>query len=202
MKFTTRQLALIAVFGALWGAVEISLGTLLKSLNVPLSGAFLAAVGLIIALIARLFVPHRGSTLFVGAVAMLLKLFSLGGVVIGPMVGIIAEAVIAEAVLSAFGQPGRVSFLLAGALGVLWTLVQPFFTGLVLFGRDLLSIWAGVINSGSRLLGLPKSAALFIIVTLVLLHLLIGTVGGLFAWQAGRRLSSRLSEPVRTATQP
>jgi hypothetical protein len=95
-----------------------------------------------------------------------------------------------------------VSFLLAGALGVLWTLVQPFFTGLVLFGRDLLSIWAGVINSGSRLLGLPKSAALFIIVTLVLLHLLIGTVGGLFAWQAGRRLSSRLSEPVRTATQP
>lgn len=201
MKFTTRQLALIAVFGALWGAVEISLGTLLKSLNVPLSGAVLAAVGLSIALIARLFVPQRGSTLFVGAVAMLLKLFSLGGVVIGPMVGIIAEAVIAEAVLSAFGQPRRASFLLAGGLGALWTLLQPFFTGLVLFGRDLLSIWAGVLNSGSRLLGLPKSAALVIVVALVLLHLLIGLIGGWFAWQAGRRLSSRLSEPARTVTQ-
>ena len=192
MKFTTRQLALIAVFGALWGAVEISLGTLLKSLNVPLSGAFLAAIGLTVALIARRFVPQRGSTLFVGAVAMLLKLFSLGGVVIGPRVGIIAEAVIAEVVLSAFGQPRRASFLLAAALGTLWTLAQPFFTGLVLFGRDLFSIWAGVINNGSRLLGLPDNAALLIVVVLVGLHLLIGAAGGFFAWQAGSRLGTRL----------
>ena len=43
----------------------------------------------------------------IGVIAMLLKLFSLGGVVVGPMIGIIGEAIIAELVLSLGGQPRR-----------------------------------------------------------------------------------------------
>ncbi|MFU8773240.1 MAG: hypothetical protein ACNA8H_12575, partial [Anaerolineales bacterium] len=87
MKLSTRELATLAVFGALWGLVEISLGSVLKTLNVPLSGVVLAAIGLTIALTGRAFVPRRGSTLFIGVLAMLLKMFSLGGVIIGPMIG-------------------------------------------------------------------------------------------------------------------
>jgi len=34
MKFSTRELVLLAVFGALWGVVEITLGSVLKSLDV------------------------------------------------------------------------------------------------------------------------------------------------------------------------
>ncbi|MCA9947909.1 MAG: hypothetical protein KC449_30715, partial [Anaerolineales bacterium] len=64
MKLSTRELVTIAVFGTLWGIVEISLGTVLKSLNVPLSGVVLAAIGLTVALVGRLFVPRRGATLF------------------------------------------------------------------------------------------------------------------------------------------
>ena len=106
MKFSTRELVLLAVFGALWGVVEITLGSVLKSLDVPLSGVVLAGAGLMIALIARLFVPGKGSTLFVGIIAMFLKLFSLGGVIIGPMMSIFAEALIAELVLSGVGDSG------------------------------------------------------------------------------------------------
>ena len=51
MKFSTRELVTLAVFGVLWGIVEISLGTVLKSLNVPLSGVVLGAIGLSIALV-------------------------------------------------------------------------------------------------------------------------------------------------------
>ncbi|NTW38151.1 MAG: hypothetical protein HGB17_19070, partial [Syntrophobacteraceae bacterium] len=96
MKLSTRELTTLAVFGALWGLVEISLGSVLKTLDIPLTGIALSAVGLTIALTGRVFVPRRGSTLFIGVIAMLLKLFSLGGVVIGPMVGIFTEAVVAE----------------------------------------------------------------------------------------------------------
>ncbi len=74
----------------------------------------LAAIGLTVALVGRVFVPRRGSTLFIGVIAMLLKLFSLGGVIIGPMVGIFTEALVAEIVLSLAGKaaprrfrPGR-----------------------------------------------------------------------------------------------
>ena len=121
MKLSTRELATIAVFGTLWGISEISLGSVLKSLNIPFSGAVLAAIGLVIALVGRAFVPKKGSTLFVGVIAMLLKLFSLGGVIIGPMVGIFSEALVAEIALSLTGKPRRFSFVLAGALGVTWS---------------------------------------------------------------------------------
>ncbi len=35
MKLSTRELATLAVFGALWGLVEISLGSVLKTLISP-----------------------------------------------------------------------------------------------------------------------------------------------------------------------
>lgn len=190
MKFTTRELVLLAVFGALWGAVEITLGTALKSLNVPFSGVFLAAVGLLIALIARLFVPRRGSTLFVGIIAMLLKLFSLGGVIIGPMLGIFMEALIAEFVLSGLGV-SLSSFILTGALAASWSVAQPFITGPLIFGRALLDVWAGVITKAATALQLPASTPLLVLALLLLIHLLIGGVAGWAAWRLGLRLHRR-----------
>jgi hypothetical protein len=193
MNFTTRDLVMLTVFGTIWGAVEIGLGSVLHVLHIPLSGMFLAAFGLVIALVGRLFVPRRGATLYIGVVAMLLKLFSIGSVVAGPMIGILMEAVIAEIVLSLFGSPSRISFLLAGSLGVLWTLIQPFFTGLLLFGRDIYVIWLDILDTGSRLLGLPLSAVGWILVLLVGIHLIVGAAGGWLAWDTGRLLRRRLA---------
>jgi hypothetical protein len=193
MKFSTRELVILTVFGTLWGAVEISLGSVLHLLNVPLSGAVLAAAGLGIALIGRLFVPRRGSTIYIGVVATILKLFSIGSVVIGPMIGIIMEALIAEMVLTGFGRPRRLGFVMAGALGVLWTLIQPFFTGLLIFGRGIFVIWLDLLDQGSRLFGLDPAAAIWILLALAAVHLAIGAAAGWLAWGSGRMLRGRLS---------
>lgn len=201
MQFNTRQLVTLAVFGTLWGAVEMSLGAVLNTLHMPMSGAILAGVGLAIALIGRVFVPRRGSTLFIGAIAMLLKLFSIGGIVIGPLVGILFEALLAEIVLTIAGRPMRWAFMLSGALGVIWTLVQPFFTGWLLFGRDMFIVWLDLLDGGSRLLGLPADSAFLIVLALVVLYALIGCVAGLIAWGAARRIQLRLGHPGVTSTE-
>lgn len=192
MKLTTRELVTIAVFGALWGAVEISMGTVLKTLRLPFIGAFLAAIGLTVLLVARLFVPRRGSTLFIGVIATLIKLFSIGGVVIGPMIGILTEALLAEIVLSAAGKPRRLAFMAAGMLGVSWTMIQPFFTGLILFGRDTFEVWLDLMNQGSRILGLEGNAALWIVLILVAFHMALGLASGWMAWTTARLLTVRL----------
>src|SRR5512139_3930216 len=96
LKFSTRELVTLAVFGALWGLVEISLGSVFHAINLPLTGMLLSVIGAMVLCIGRLFVPHRGSTIFIGVIAMFLKLFSIGNILIGPMVGILAEALIAE----------------------------------------------------------------------------------------------------------
>lgn len=199
MKFNTRQLVTLAVFGALWGLVEISLGSVLNALRVPFSGAVLTAIGLVVAMAGRMFVPKSGSTLFIGVIAMVLKLFSIGSVVVGPMVGILAAAVIAELALSGFRRPSRLAFITAGALGILWSLFQPFFTGLLLFGRDVMDIWQGVLREGERVFGLDTQAALLIVLVLALARLLIGAAAGWLAWDVGRRLLSRLNTGVQPA---
>jgi hypothetical protein len=194
MKLSTRELATIAVFGTLWGIVEISLGSVLKSLNVPFSGAVLSAIGLTIALIGRVFVPKKGSTLFIGVIAMLLKLFSLGGIIIGPMLGIFTEALVAEIVLSVSGRPRRATLMLAGALGVSWVLAQPFVTGPLLFGRTFFVVWLDLLDTGSRLLGLNASAALWIVVAMLAVYLAIGCLAGWLSWDIARQLQARLGK--------
>lgn len=192
MKLSTRELATLAVFGALWGVVEVSLGSVLKTLNIPLSGVILAAIGLTVALTGRAFVPHKGSTLFIGVIATFLKLFSLGGVIIGPMIGILTEALVAELVLSAMGKPRRLSFILAGALGVAWVLVQPFITNTLLFGRTLFVVWLDLLDLGSRILGIDTNAALLILFSMLLLYLAIGAIVGWLSWDIARLLQRRL----------
>jgi len=201
MKFTTRELTTLAVFGVLWGIVEMSLGTVLKSLNIPFSGAVLASIGLTVAMIGRLYVPRRGSTLFIGVIATILKLFSLGGILIGPMVGILSEALIAELVLSLLGQPRRRWFVIAGSLGVTWAMIQPFVTNPLLFGRTLVSVWLNMLDQGSRYLGIDTSAAWIIVVLMIVIHLALGTVAGWFAWRIGQELQSRTGKkPTYTAS--
>lgn len=198
MRFTTRELVLLAVFGGLWGAVEMSAGAVLHALHAPLTGAWLAAAGLAVALVGRVFVPRRGATLFVGVVALTLKLFSVGSVVLGPVIGIVAEAALAEAVLSLSPSPRRALLVAAGAAGVLWTLVQPVVTGLLIFGRDAPTLWLDLLSTGQRLFGLSQEAAVTIVVALTVLHLLLGGAAGWLAWDVARRLRARL-QPAELA---
>jgi hypothetical protein len=201
MKLTTRELVNIAVFGTVWGVVEISLGTVLKTLNVPFSGAVLSAIGLTVALTGRVFVPRRGSTLFIGLIATLIKLFSLGGIVVGPMIGILAEALIAELVLSAMGRPRRLAFLAAGAAAGLWPLLQPFVTGPLLFGRTLFTVWLDLLDLGQRIFGLSTGAVLAIVVALAAVHVALGLAAGWLAWDAGQMLQARLGRSPVPASE-
>lgn len=191
MKFNTRELVLIATFGALWGVAEITLGTVMKSLNIPLGGMFLGALGLLIALIGRVFVPKKGSIIFIGVVAMLLKLFSLGGVVLGPMVGILMEALVAEIVVSAMGPISRTSFIMGGSLGTTWSLIQPLITGPLLFGRSFYDAWVGLINRSSQMLGISTNAVFIVLLVLFLIYLLTGGIAGWMAWSLGNTIHER-----------
>ena len=192
MKFSTRELVTLAVFGALWGLVEISLGSILHAINIPLTGLLLSTIGIMVASIARLFVPRRGSTIFIGVIAMVLKLFSIGNILIGPMVGIITEALIAELILDAFPKPSLAAFISACTGAALWVIVQPFVTGVLLFGRNLLISWLDLLDTGTRLFGFPSQAVLWIVLALVVLHLAVGATGGWLAWKLGLVLKIRL----------
>lgn len=192
MRFSIRDLVYIGVFGALWGAVETTSGSLLHVLNIPFSGVVLASVGIMIALIGRLFVPQRGSVLAIGIVTAMLKMFSIGGIVLMPVIGILAESLIAELALTVLGQPRRASFVIAGGLATMWPFFHPFFTQGLLAGSGIFTIYQRTIQKGAQALGLPVTAVLYVLAALLVLHLVIGLIGGLVAWDAGRLIQARL----------
>ncbi|MGD2027553.1 MAG: hypothetical protein PVI99_07030 [Anaerolineales bacterium] len=194
MKLSTRELVTIAVFGTLWGISEMTLGGVLKSLDIPMAGMFLAAIGLTVAMVGRLFVPKRGTTLFIGVIAMLLKLFSLGGVIIGPMVGIFTEALLAELVLSIKKTPNAASLMVAGAAGVTWVVGQPFVTGPILFGRTVFVVWLDFLDTARRVLGLGNSALFIVLGLYILIHIVVGGVAGMLAWNVGKQVYARLGK--------
>jgi len=199
MKFTLRHLVYIAVFGALWGAIEMTLGAYLHVLlppgasYLPVAGTAVTALGLAIALVGRRFVPQTGSILMIGTVAALLKLLSVGGVKLGPVLGILIESGLAEVVLLAACRPGRFSFALAGALAVASTLLQKFLFGSLLLGRSLTQTYQGMIKEGSRVFALDVRYALVILGLLVLIDLALGGLAGVLAWEVGRIAQARLA---------
>jgi hypothetical protein len=201
VKFSTRELVIVAVFGTLWGIVEMTFGGVLKSLNIPLSGLILSVIGLTIAMIGRVFVPKRGSTLFIGIIAMILKLFSLGGIILGPMLGIIMEALIAELVFSAKEKPTLVLMMIAGVFGSFWVLIQPFISGPLLLGRSFLVVWLGILDTARNLFNLPEGSIFSVLALFILIHIFFGLMTGCAAWKIGKQVNIRLRKQKGKAVQ-
>jgi len=196
-RLDVRDWVYVAVFGALWGVLEITLGAYLHVLFPPLAdtffvGVIMASLGAMVAMIGRRFVPRTGAVLGFGIIAALLKALSLGGVVIGPMVAILAEAVLVELALLSHRPLGRWRYVLAGALAVSWNFFHKFVMMRLLFGQGVVQVYTTMVEDGSRLLGLDVRYALLIIGMLFLVRILAGAVSGWLAWDIGRRVEHRL----------
>ena len=201
MRFSTKDLVTIAVFGALWGSVEMTLGAWLHAANVPFSGLLLAGVGISIALTGYVFVPRAGAVLMISLVAALLKAFSVGGVVLNPMIAIVMEGLLAELGLFVGGRHRTVlPFLLAGALAVSWSFVQPFFTQGVLAGEGVVEIYTRTAERAADLLGLSTMMVVAIVVVVALAHVAVGLCSGGVAIGLSRQLTRRLRAQAPAGT--
>ncbi|HJX39361.1 MAG TPA: hypothetical protein VJ714_12205 [Anaerolineae bacterium] len=198
MKFSVRELVYIAIFGAIWGALELTLGSYLHVIFPPLADTFLvglimASLGAIVALIGRLFVPKTGSVFMIGVVTAIIKMISIGGVQAGPLVAILAESLLMELGLLLARKPSRWGFVLAGALALAWNFFHKFIMMYILFGQGVYEVYVGMIKQGASLLRIDVSYALVIILVLFVMRLVAGGLAGWIAWDLGRVVSHRLA---------
>ena len=190
MNYSVRDLVYVGVFAGCWGALEVTLGALLHTLRIPFLGAVMAGSGLAIALVGRLYVPRRGSIALIALVTALLKMLSLGGIVLSPMVAIAAEGVVAELCVLALGA-GRTGFVVAAALGAFWSMAHAFLRVWLTGGKDLVGSYLTIVERGAGTVGLPPSSATAIVGILVAAHVAIGAVAGWLAWTVGQGLRRR-----------
>ncbi len=129
-----------AIYGSLWAAVEIVVGSFLHNLRVPLAGSLLAAVGVMLMTAGHRAFPERGLIWRAALVCALMKSVSPSAVILGPMVGILMEGVLLEAVVRLFR--GRAAgYLIGGALAVSWAMAQRVLNAVISFGTDVVRLY-------------------------------------------------------------
>jgi len=188
-----------AVFGALWGFVEITLGGFLHSLRIPLIGVILAdcEAGFLVA-VHRLH-PHRGLVTAVALVAALLRGLTPVGALFTPLVAIFMEGVLVE--LAFLLLPGvRLPAAVGGALCALWSTAQMVVSHAIFLGLDALRLYDALLLSGARLTGIaPESRYLALVLPLSVLAG-IGALGGLVGTRLGERTRKAGAVPREVPT--
>jgi hypothetical protein len=185
----SKSTVLIGVFGALWGLMEISLGTLLKGLRVPMSGAILTSVAAMIFLTGRYFIHRKFSILIMGGIAATIKVFSVGTVIAGPFMAILIEAGIAELLISFLGI-NRLSYMLTSTVLVIYTIIHPFISQGIIFGANIYKIYLGTFHKLADVLHAGYQYLAIIIFLYILIHALLGAASGWIAYSLAKRVEN------------
>ena len=191
-RFSTRDLVYVAVMAAIWAASENILGAQLHAMNVPFSGAALAAIAVFLMVTCRSLVPKVGSVLIMGIVVALLRIFSIGAVLLSPMIAIFMEALMVEIAMTV-GGANQVASLIGGMLAEMWTFVHPFVVQPLLFGTSMLIIYGKTISAGSKMLGIAPSNVIIVFLVLVVVHAVAGVIAGVAGWRFSARAKRILS---------
>jgi hypothetical protein len=178
-----------ATFGALWGAIEITVGSFAHAIKLPFGGVVLAGVGAALLVALRTLLPARGVILVAGAVCAGVKLLSPAGAVVGPMAAILVESLLVEAVLLPAGA-NAASAAIAGALASCWAIAQKLITQTLFLGMPIIGIYKGILQQAEKVLHLPATGGAWAAVTFLSIVALVGAslgVMGLWVGAATRR---------------
>jgi hypothetical protein len=180
-----------ALFGSLWGAAEASLGTVLKAAQVPLAGLVMASVGVLCLLTVRRLQPAVGVSLVTGVVAAFLKVFSVGGLVLGPVVGILAEAALVELAMTVSAST-TIGAVAGGALALAEAPVQMAFTAVVITGPEAAAALARAARMLAAGLSLGSASPLAVLTAVTSVCALIGAGVGALSWRVAGRVARRV----------
>jgi len=191
MKFTTKEIILLALFAAVWAVIEINLGLLLKIIKLPFYGTILTFIGLLILVLARTTVPKRGTAILMGICVAFLKLIYLGGIAIYPVIGILMEVILVEIVFQT-NKHNKRQIMTASIMAISWSLLHLFFVFGILAGWGFVRVFELIVERGASLLGIAEHQALLIFFVILLFHLIIGILGGLLNWKLKQMVFKRL----------
>lgn len=182
--------AYVTAFGTLWGGLELTLGTFLHVLHVPKTGLIMTLLSLILVLAQRHIFSERGSTFCVGIIAACIKSLSPGGIILGPVVGIIGEAILIE-LCFLVPKRGWLPAIIAGGLAVTWSQMQSAFNLWIYYGQDFID---GICVAIEKFFSVPWSAALgwTLLGGFFGIMFVVGAVGGFLGNKLGIRVENEL----------
>jgi len=167
-----------AVAGGLWASFEIIVGSLLHNLHLPFSGTILATFSVILMISFLQLWNERGLIWRAGLICGLMKSLSPSAVILGPMTGIMMEALFMDLVLLLVGRH-IIGYVLAGMAALLSTILHKLTSLFILYGRDLVNIYTNLFRFIQKQLGLQDASPRDLIIYILIVYLLLGAMAAL-----------------------
>ena len=182
--------AIVTVFGTLWGGLELTLGTFLHVLHVPKTGFIMVFLCTILLLAQRRIFPARGSTLATGVVAACIKCLSPGGIIAGPVIGILSTALIIELCLL-LSSKNLLLDIWAAFMTIMWSQLQFVFKKWIYYGTDF---FQSIIKVAQKFVKFEWSATVGwgLVGVFIGIILIFSCIAGFVGWRLGNRLKNQL----------
>ncbi len=188
-----------AVVGSLWATVEIVLGSLLHNLKLPLAGSVLSFITVYLVISFFQLWKEHGLIWRAGLICALMKSISPSAIILGPMMGILSQAIILDMMIRLTGK-NLFSYLVGGALAVFSALVQKAFTLLILYGWDFVLLLENMYFFAVRQLRVEQLPPSRLLVLLSVVYLFSGALAGFMGFITGRNYVKLQAQS--TACQP
>jgi len=174
-----------AVAGGLWASFEIIVGSFLHNLHLPFSGTILAACSVILMVSFLQIWPQRGFIWRTGLICALMKSLSPSAVILGPMTGILLEALIMELFVSVIGY-NLIGYLIAGAGALLSAVLHKAANLLILYGMDIVKIYVNLFGFFTKQVNLPDLSPTDLILVIIFSYIFLGTLAATTGYSLGR----------------
>jgi len=119
-----KQIPRILLAGILWGLIELYAGSWLKTVQPALFGFNMPLITGAFILIAKYFIPVRGSAILMGVISALIIFLFRGMILHGAFMAILLEAVLVEIIFFPFGA-NIWSFLISGVAIQIYSAYHP-----------------------------------------------------------------------------
>jgi len=177
-----------AAVGSIWASIEIVLGSFLHNIRFPMAGTLLSflSVGLMVSFL-RMW-PVKGLIWRAGLICALMKSISPSAVILGPMTGILLEALLMEGFIRLAGI-NLTGMILGGMAGVFSALVHKVINLLILYGWNLASLFDNLVRFASKQIGFEDVGAARLLLLLSLVYLIAGALAAITGWKIAAGIS-------------
>lgn len=178
-----------AVVGGLWASLEIIIGSFLHNTRLPMAGTTLAFAGTILLLGYYKIWPQRGLIIRAGLITAIMKSVSPSAVILGPMTGIMLEAVLIELVILIIGN-NMFGYIVAGILSISSALFHKIVSLLIFYGFDLIKVYINIINYAFKQLNISETNPKEVLIILLLVYFVLGTLSAIIGNYIGKKAIS------------
>ena len=178
-----------ATIGSIWASIEIIIGSFLHNLRLPLAGSILSFFALVLMVSFLKLWPQKGIVWRAGLICALMKSISPSAVILGPMTGILLEALLMELGLFVFGL-NLAGMIFGGMLAVLSALFHKAVNLLILYGTDFATLLNRLVQYAAKQLKIESVTGIDVLILLAIIYLVAGALAAITGW----RLSQNIPE--------